>query len=270
MTYDGGGAHGDGHGQGRARREPERPGPQRHDAHQRWGLQRATWTFTDTTGNYNNASGTVHDHINKATPTVVVSFPASPITYDANGHSAIATVTGVSGTLAVPANGSVTISYKKNATVFVGAPTDAASYAASAHFASSNSNYYDADSTVDAALTINRANTGTAVTSSLNPSTLNQSVTFKAFVSNAQTSPIPTGYVQFKIDNSNFGVPVLLSGGMASVSTSSLTAGNHVVVADYLLSADGNFNNSSGNLSADRTFSTPSSDSSRRSQLANP
>jgi hypothetical protein len=207
------------------------------------------WTFTDVTGNYNNDSSTVHDHINKATPIVAVTFAASSIPYDANGHAASATVTGVSGTLAVPANGSVTISYKKNVTVFAGTPTDAASYTASAHFSSSNSNYNDADSTVDALLTINRANTATTVTSSPNPSTLGQSITFKAVVSNMQTSPVPTGSVQFQIDNSNFGAPVLLSGGIASISVSSLTAGNHVVVANYLLSSDGNFNNSSGSLS---------------------
>jgi len=87
------------------------------------------------------------------------------------------------------------------------------------------------------------------VTSSPNPSTLGQSITFKAVVSNMQTSPVPTGSVQFQIDNSNFGAPVLLSGGIASISVSSLTAGNHVVVANYLLSSDGNFNNSSGSLS---------------------
>jgi hypothetical protein len=207
------------------------------------------WTFTDVTGNYNNDGNTVHDHINKATPTVSVNFAASPITYDANGHAATAMVTGVSGALAVPANGTLTISYKKNAAAFAGTPTDTASYTASSHFASSNSNYNDADSMVDAALTINRANTATTVSSSTNPSTLGQSVTFKAVVSNTQTSPVPTGSVQFKIDGSSFGAPVLLSGGMASISISSLTAGNHVVTADYPLISDGNFSNSSGNLS---------------------
>jgi len=151
--------------------------------------------------------------------------------------------------LAIPVNGTVTISYKKNAMLFAGTPMDAASYSASAHFASANSNYNDADSMMDALLTINKANTGTTVTSTPNPSTVGQLITFKAIVSNTQTSPVPTGSVQFKIDNSNFGAPVLLSGGMASVSTSSLTAGNHVVVADYLSSGDGNFNNSSGTLS---------------------
>ena len=122
-------------------------------------IQNDPWTFTDVTGNYNSDSGMVHDHINRAAPTVGVTFTPNSITYDANAHVASATVTGVSGTLAVPANGNLTIRVQKERAVFAGTPTDAASYTASAHFASSNSNYNDADSTVDASLIINKANT---------------------------------------------------------------------------------------------------------------
>ena len=34
---------------------------------------RITWTFTDVTGNYNNASGTTHDNIAKANATISVT-----------------------------------------------------------------------------------------------------------------------------------------------------------------------------------------------------
>ena len=54
------------------------------------------WAFTDTTGNYNNANGTVHDVINKANATITVT--AYSVTYDANPHTASGTVTGVSNT----------------------------------------------------------------------------------------------------------------------------------------------------------------------------
>jgi large repetitive protein len=57
------------------------------------------WTFTDTTGNYQNASGTVSDTIGKATATISVT-PYS-VTYDGNPHTATGTATGV---------GSVTLS----------------------------------------------------------------------------------------------------------------------------------------------------------------
>src|SRR5262249_30751570 len=53
------------------------------------------WTFTDSTGNYNNASGTVDDAIAKADATVVVT-PYNVI-YDGFSHTATYTITGVNG-----------------------------------------------------------------------------------------------------------------------------------------------------------------------------
>ena len=91
--------------------------------------------------------------INKATPTVSVSFASSPITYDGNPHPATATVTGVGGADLTSGHGTVTVTY----TPGPGAPVNAGSYSASAHFQSSDSNYTDADSTMAASLTINKA-----------------------------------------------------------------------------------------------------------------
>src|SRR5262249_54020024 len=54
-----------------------------------------TWTFTDATGNYNDASGTVTDTIAKADATVHVTGYTG--TYDAQAHGATGTVVGVSG-----------------------------------------------------------------------------------------------------------------------------------------------------------------------------
>jgi hypothetical protein len=62
---------------------------------------------------------------------------------------------------------------------------------------------------------------------------------------------LSSGEVQFKIDNSNLGLPVILSGGIASMSTSSLTGGQHTVAAIY--SGDGNYNSSTGNLAGYQT-----------------
>jgi len=53
------------------------------------------WTFTDSTGNYNDASGTVHDSISKAAATIVVT--PYDVTYDGNAHTATGTATGVKG-----------------------------------------------------------------------------------------------------------------------------------------------------------------------------
>ncbi len=53
------------------------------------------WTFTDVTGNYNNASGTAHDAIAKANAAIVVT-PYS-VTYDGDPHTATGTAKGVKG-----------------------------------------------------------------------------------------------------------------------------------------------------------------------------
>src|SRR5439155_6941424 len=54
------------------------------------------WTFTDNTGNYNNASGTASDSIAKADATAIVVTPYS-VTYDGNPHTATGTATGLGG-----------------------------------------------------------------------------------------------------------------------------------------------------------------------------
>src|SRR5207237_1650232 len=54
-----------------------------------------TWTLADSTGNYNNASGTVNDSIAKANAQITVT-PYS-VTYDGNAHTATGTATGVKG-----------------------------------------------------------------------------------------------------------------------------------------------------------------------------
>lgn len=96
-------------------------------------------------------------------------------------------------------------------------------------------------------LTVNKAATTTAVTSSANPSSAGQSVTFTATVSSSAGTP--TGNLQFKIAGSSSGIsPLALNGsGVATFATASLGAGSHAVTADY--NGDSNFNTSTGTLS---------------------
>ena len=63
-------------------------------------------------------------------------------------------------------------------------------------------------------------------------------MTFTAIVTPGSGSG-PTGTVQFKIDGSNAGSPVTLSGGTAAYSTVALAAGNHSITAVY--SGNANF-----------------------------
>src|SRR6185312_15358391 len=103
--------------------------------------------------------------------------------------------------------------------------------------------------------TVNKRNTLTMVSSSLNPSTFGESVSFSATVvgTGAGAGDPSGGTIQFKIDGSNFGAPVALSGGTAnSLATNSLNAGNHIVEAVFS-SADTNFNDSSDLLDGGQT-----------------
>src|SRR4051812_29966689 len=58
-----------------------------------------------------------------------------------------------------------------------------------------------------------------------------QLVVFTASVSSG--SGPPPGSVQFQIDGTDFGTPVVLDNGTAHVSTATLSAGTHSVTATY-------------------------------------
>jgi hypothetical protein len=92
-------------------------------------------------------------------------------------------------------------------------------------------------------------NTSTAVTSSLNPSTFGQSVTFTADVTPSSGTGTPTGTVTFSIDG-QAQTPVSLavagSNDQAQFSTSSLSSGPHTISAMY--NGNASFNPSTGNL----------------------
>ena len=79
--------------------------------------------------------------------------------------------------------------------------------------------------------TINSSPTTTALSSLLNPSTFNQSVTFTATVT-PSGGGTPMGTITFTDGPNALGV-VALSGGQAALTTSSLGAGNHSIVASY-------------------------------------
>jgi hypothetical protein len=74
--------------------------------------------------------------------------------------------------------------------------------------------------------------TATSVTSDIPAgSTYGQEVTFTAEVSS--TGGTPTGSIQFAIDGSDYGPPVELTNGIASIADSGLSAGAHNIVAFY-------------------------------------
>ncbi len=93
---------------------------------------------------------------------------------------------------------------------------------------------------------VNAADTTTALSSSLNPSSYGQSVTFAAAV--AVVSPgvgTPTGTVTF-YDNVTLLATRSLVAGAATFITSALTVATHPITVQY--NGDGNFNTSTSNL----------------------
>ena len=93
--------------------------------------------------------------------------------------------------------------------------------------------------------TVNKAVTTVALVSSVDPSTLGQAVTFTA---TATTLPAatPTGSVTFLDGASTLGVTALNGSGIATLTTSTLGAGDHSVTAVYA----GDASNSAGTSSA--------------------
>jgi Bacterial Ig-like domain (group 3) len=96
--------------------------------------------------------------------------------------------------------------------------------------------------TVTETITTSQMSSTTTVLSSQNPSTTGQLVTFAATVSPSTA----TGTVQFLSNGTNLGIPVVLSGGQASLTTSLLLAGTNNITASY--SGDSVFGSSGGTL----------------------
>jgi len=159
------------------------------------------------------------------TPTGTVTFldGGSPI-----GSGTLTVVGGVDrATLTTPA-------------LAVGSHTITATYGGNSSFNASNNNGNPLTQVV------NKANTTTSVTSSMNPSRFNQPVTFAAAVLPVQPGAgTPGGSVTF-LDG---GVPIgmgTLNGGVATFTASALAPGSHTITTSF--PGNGNFNGGSGSL----------------------
>jgi hypothetical protein len=79
---------------------------------------------------------------------------------------------------------------------------------------------------------VQQSNTNTALTSSANPSIESQSVTLTATV-NSGAGPTPTGSVKFLDGTTPLGTSTLNASGIATLSTATLSVGNHNITAVY-------------------------------------
>ncbi|MBS0262863.1 MAG: hypothetical protein JSS02_12995 [Planctomycetes bacterium] len=185
-----------------------------------------SWTFTDPTGNYNNASGTVPDSIAKATPTISVT--GYNVTYDGVSHYASGKVTGVGG-LAI---GILNISGT--------AHSHAGVYSDTVTFTDTSGNYNNASKSVTDQ--INSAQTSLSLSAtSVTTGTATGQVTLTALVTNTSNSAmIKEGAVTFNIDGADVaGTQTVYVAGNTTrysltVGLKGSTAGlNHTLVATY-------------------------------------
>lgn len=87
--------------------------------------------------------------------------------------------------------------------------------------------------------------TTVALSSSLNPSTAGQAISFDATVTGGSSVDSPTGTVQFQVDGANFGSAVeLIDGTAEGPPMATMPQGTHVIAATY--SGDGIFESSTG------------------------
>ncbi|MCW2780422.1 MAG: hypothetical protein JWR35_871 [Marmoricola sp.] len=116
-------------------------------------------------------------------------------------------------------------------TLLPGSHSIVASYAGDSDYASSESSP-TSQTVISGAATVA---TSTVVTSSLNPSTYGQLISFKATVSAADDSS-PVGAVQFSVDGANIGdpVPVDANGVAESLTLASPEPGGHTVIAAFV------------------------------------
>ena len=99
---------------------------------------------------------------------------------------------------------------------------------------------------------VEKADTTTALTSSVNPSKFGQSVTFTATVTAvAPGSGTPTGTVTFKDGATTLGTGTLNAAASRPSRTDALSVGHHAITAVY--GGDSNFNGSTSTRSIKRS-----------------
>jgi streptogramin lyase len=192
------------------------------------------WSFSDPSGNYQIASGTVSDTINEGTGQVTLGGLAQ--TYTGSPLAATATTTPPGLTVNLTYTGTGGTVYSQSAT----APTLAGSYTVAGTISSTD--YTGASS---GTLVISRAASQvTTLISNLNPAAPGGSVTLTATVASAAGTP--TGTVTF-MDSTNtiLGTATLGSGQAAlTASFTAAQAGANPITAIY--GGDSNFLGSTG------------------------
>jgi hypothetical protein len=200
-------------------------------------------------GNYNTATGTLTQVVNKASPTITVST-SGPSTYGGTVTitttlpiGTTGTVTDTSGGVTLgtgtvnPTTGTATVT---TTVLPVGTDTITSSYGGDTN---------NGPATGTTTQTVSKASPTETLTSSTNPSTFNQSVTFTATLPTSVT-----GKVTFTNGTTTLGTSTVTN-GVATLSTSVLPAGSDSIVATY--NGDANDNTATASLTQTVNKATP-------------
>jgi hypothetical protein len=191
-----------------------------------WNSDGQATVPADLTGVTAIAAGAWHNLALKSDGTVVA--------WGSNTYGQTDVPDGLTGVIAIAAGGMHSLALKSDGTIvgwgdnYFGqatSPTDLTGVTAIAAGWSHNLALHPA-----------AIDTTTGVFSSANPSTFGGSVTFTATVSAAAGTP--GGSVEFSVDGADLGSPVPLAAGSALISTATLGAGSHSIVATYSGDAD--------------------------------
>jgi hypothetical protein len=201
-----------------------------------------TAVYSGDTNFTTSTSTALTQTVNKANTSTNVNSGPNPSTY---GQSVMFTATVTPSTGTGTPTGSVTFTVDGTPQTPVGMSGGSASFSTASLTGGSHSitasysgdSNYSTSSSGTVTQTVNKAGTTTGLTSSANPSTTGQSVTFTATVS----APAATGTVTFYDGTTVIGSGGL-SGGKATYATSTLAAGSHSISATY--GGDNNYSSS--------------------------
>jgi hypothetical protein len=195
------------------------------------GTHSITASYSGDTNFVGSTSSPLSQEVDRAPTTTALSSDHNPATYGQTvTFTATVSPSAATGTVQFLDNGNPVgspmtlsggVATYSTAALTGGTHSITASYGGDTNFVGSTSSPLSQE--------VDRAATAIALSSNNNPSIYGQTVMFTATVSPSTA----TGTVQF-LDNGNpLGSPVTLSGGVASYSTTALTAGTHSITASY-------------------------------------
>jgi hypothetical protein len=192
-----------------------------------------------------SSSATIHENVNQATSTTVLSSSVNPSTYLQNvvftatvsssggvpdGNVTFQQNGTVIGTVNLNSNGVAVFNYS---TLGVGSHNVIAKY--------NGSTDYDNSQSSTLSQVVNKSNTTTTLKLSPNPANINQTVTMTATVTS--TNGTPSGSVSFSDGSTDMGSANLNGSGVATFTHTFKTSGSHSITANY--KGTGSYNTSS-------------------------